>query len=47
MSSEDEVKRSRLETVAIAVSATILVGAVVFLSGQIADVIEMLTLAYG
>lgn len=47
MSSEDEVKRSRLETVAIAVSATILVGAVVFWAGQIADVIEMLTLAYG
>ena len=47
MNSEDKVKRSRRETVAIAVSAAILVGAVVFWAGQVADVIEMLTLAYG
>ncbi len=47
MSSEDKVKRSRRETVAVAVSAAILLGAVVFWAGQIGDVIEMLTIAYG
>ena len=41
------MKGSRLEQIAVAVSAAILVGAIVFWAGELSDVLETLSLAYG